>query len=512
MNSLWKRALLLALLSVPGAEAEARVAAVRCETTVSTYTWQPLPLKTIKRVVQGRVLQVLTRTGRLTLMPTGAAGKKEDLTLKVAARIIEDAQQFSVFISAIPRRQSQAGSLAAVATRSIRGRDHKGIQQEMERAADQAANKLSKLLTPYLALITSDGPASGRSLRAPGKLPSVDWARALQLGAGKGAGRISGAAALRAFSARAGKEASARMSLARCASRGGQRGMRTRCIDALAQLARRHPSAQRAIIAVLFEPPPRRRDNDWQKARRRAFRITTSFSGAALQEAIQSWLYLLASDHSDNYYLFGGRREDYLLLETISRYLARNPAVPNLDLALARCSRPAKKKAAPPDQYCLRVMKAVPQQRRLALLYRQLAAPPKYSFYDPWKAWLRMLESVIDRNRPLHPAVEQICMQRIQRSFWDPDRRDCLGYLSKQGRVNDKLLKFLVGVFVTHDSSIDSAIRDALRQLVKRKPALCPALERLLGPRLATGAFPKYYRQYQLPAALKWCRQPPSRR
>ena len=492
--------LLLACLPLA---AQARPATLRCKTRVSTYSWQPLPLATITRVVEGRVLQVLTRSGKLTLLPA-AGGKAPDLTLEVAARIIEDAQQFSVFISAIPRRQNKAGSLAAVATRSINNRNHKAIQREMELAADAAARKLQTALTPFLSTITRD-TLDQKVVPLDHRRAGIDWARALQLKGG--GGRAVGAGALAQIQARARREASARMALARCAVFTGKPGIQTRCIDALAQLARRHPSAQRAIIAVLFSTPPRRHAGQWQKARRRAFRITTSFSGAALQEAIQAWLFLLASDHSDNYHLFGGRREDYLIMNTISKYLARRSSVPNLDMALAQCSRPAKKKGAPPDSYCLKVMKAVPVQRRLALLYRQLAKPPRYSFYSPYKAWLGMLKTVVDRHKPLHPAVEQLCMQRIQRSFWDGDRTECLRVLGRQGKATPRLLKFLVSVFASASKGILFASRDSLADLVKRKPGLCPLLEKTLGPIVARGAYPRYYPRKEVPRSLRHCRK-----
>ncbi len=490
----------LALICLP-LLAQARPATMRCKTTVSTYSWQPLPMATITRVVEGRVLQVLTRSGKLTALAAG--GKAPDLTLKVAARIIEDAQQFSVFISATPRRQNKAGSLASVATRSINNKNHKAIQAVMEKVADEAARKLRKALTPFLPTITRD--ALDRKVVPLDLTGGVDWARALQLKGG--GGRAVGAGALQQLRARARKEAGARMALARCAVHAGKPGIQTRCIDALAQLARRHPSAQRAIIAVLFSAPPRRHSGPWQKARRRAFRITTSFTGAALQEAIQSWLFMLASDHSDNYYLFGGRREDYLIMDTVSKYLARRPNLPNLDLALGQCSRPAKKKGAPPDSYCLRVMKAVPVQRRLSLLYRQLAKPPRYSFYSPYKAWISMLKTVVDRHKPLHPAVEQLCMQRIQRSFWDGDRKECLTVLGRQGKPTRRLVKFLVAVFASASKGILFASRDSLHELVKRKPALCPVLEKTLGPIVARGAYPRHYPRKEVPRSLRHCRK-----
>jgi hypothetical protein len=476
----------------------ARAVTVSCKTTVSTYSWYPLPLKTIARIVEGRVLQRVTRSGKLSLLAGG--GGAADLQLKITARIIEDAQQFSVFATAVPLRQNRAGSMAAVATRPINQRNNKIIQQMMEQAADEAARKLERLLTPYLPLLAAaDEP---RKVVPVGKLSSVDWGKALRLAAGRRGGGNPQQLAIRAR-----KEGSARMSLAHCASGGGQRGDQLRCIDALAQLARRHPSAQRALIAVLFSPvPPRNQVQEWKRARLRAFKISTSFAGPARDEAVQAWLHLLASDHSDQYHVFGGRREDYLIMETVSRYLARKPSTPNLDLALARCSLPAKKKSQPPDSYCLKVMKAVPVARRLALLWRQLSAKPVYSHYEPWRAWVAMLKAVSDRNKPLHPAVEDLCVSRIQRSFWRPDRAECLELLGRQGKPTPKLLRFLVQVLASADKGIMLRAEGALDDLVKRAPKLCPALERHLGPRVRRGTLPKHYPGNQLPRALKRCR------
>lgn len=498
--------LLLCLLGT--GRAEGRVATIRCRTTVSTYSWHPLPLKTIGRLVEGRVLQAITRSGKLTLQPAGARSKPPDMDLNITARIIEDAGQFSVFLTAVPRRQDKAGSLAAVSTLSIRNKKFKGIQLQMERAANTAAAKLEALLSPNLLGMARDGLEKVIVPVDPEGRSSADWASSLHLKGGKTT-RLGNASALQQFSVRAQKEAGARMALANCATSGGTKpGLRSRCIDALAQLARRHPSAQRAIVAVLFQPPPgRRASRAWSDARRRAFRISTGFTGVALDEAIQAWLHILASDHSDQYHLFGGRREDYMLMETISKYFARRSSVPNLDLALAQCSRPAKKKGAPPDSYCLKVMKSVPLPRRLALLYRQLSAPVEYSLYERWRGWTGMLQTVIDRNKPLHPAVEHLCKKRVLRSFWDVDRKECLRALGSQGLSTAKLARFLVRVFLSADKGIYFAIRDALRDLMKRKPALCPVLERSLGERVARGAFPMYYRSSEVPQSLSFCRK-----
>ena len=501
MNRLIPTLVLAAWLLSPMA-ASARTASVKLETKVSTYSWYPLPLKTISRIVEGRVLQKLTRSGRLTLHPPGADDKAADLNLRITARIIEDAQQFSVFISAQPRKKDQAGSMASVATRPINQRNHKAIQKAMEQAADEAGRKLEALVTPFVDLLSEEGESDKFVSLDPEQTGSTEWSTGLGLGGATGKFRGN----LGSLTSRAGKEASARMALAHCAVGANQPGEQTRCIDALAALSRRHPSAQRAIIAVLFSAPPNKRSNEWEAVRRRAFRVTTSFTGPALQEAIQAWLFMLASDHSDNYRLFGGRREDYQIMETVANYLARNPHLPNLDRALAWCARPAKKDNKPPDQYCLKVMKSIPVTRRLALLYGQLAAPPSYSHREPWRAWTAMLETVIDRGKPLHPAVAKICKRRVMRSFWKVDRRDCVEALGKQGRPTAALLRYLIGVFLTHDKDLAIRARSALQDLVKRNPRLCPQLKKTLGRFASRGAFPMYYpRDYEL-QVLKSCK------
>ncbi len=392
-----------------------------------------------------------------------------------------------------------------MATQPINQRNHKAIQKAIERAADEAGRKLEILLNPYVDLLSGAG---GEGKFVPLELEgegasAVDWSSDLRLSGGKG--KFKGN--LAALTARARKESSARMALAHCAVGAAKPGMQTRCIDALAQLSRNHPSAQRALIAVLFSAPPKKRNNEWQEVRRRAFRVTTSFSGPALQEAIQAWLFLLASDHSDNYHLFGGRREDYQIMETVADYLSRNTHVPNLDRALALCSRPARKKNKPPDEYCLKVMKRIPVARRLALLYGQLARPPSYSHYEPWRAWTSMLATVVDRNKPLHSAVAKLCKRRIMRSFWKVDRKDCLEALGKQGRPTAKLLRFLVGVFISQDKEILFRIRDALSDLTKRNPKLCAVLEKTLGRYHRRRAYPMYYPRDDEIRPLKECRK-----
>lgn len=496
------RFLIVSAISIiyPQTASAADVVTVSFQTQVSTYSWYPLPLATISKVVEGRVLQIVTRSGKLTLLPE-AAGKPADLTLKVSARIIEDAGQFSVFISAIPRLQDRTGSMAAVATQPITGRDHKGIQGQIERTADEAARKLDALMGPRLHLLAgTQDPA--RILPMGDGQEGNDFASEFKL-----SGLSGGGGSFSDLQVRAEKEKGARMALAHCASGAGKAADRVRCIDALAQLARRHPSAQRALIAVLFQPPPARgSDGGWEQARLRAFRITTSFEGPALDEAVQAWLYLLASDYSDQYHVFGGRREDYQIMETVAEYLAQRPHVPNLDRALALCSRPSRK-GNPPDGYCLKVMKSVPVGRRLALLWTQLSAPPAYSHQEPWRAWVDMLETVADRKAPLHPAVEELCKQRILRSFWKRDRMDCLEALGRQGKPTAALTAYLSQVLRSSDSDIFMKADDALAEVVKRAPAQCPVLEKTLGPAVARGAIPIYYAGHAVPRALAACRK-----
>jgi hypothetical protein len=501
------------------ARAASPVATVHCDSSVSTLSWEPLPRTTILRVVQGRVLQVLTRSGRLALLPAKGSDPA-DLKLKIVARIIEDAAQFSVFVSATPRRLSNVGSLAAVATHSIAKQSHKGIQRQMERTADEAGEKLAKLLEPRLHLIRGGGDQLVPYGTA--RQQQLNWGRGLAARAG---GRLAarllakgGGKTLDEVRLQAEKEANARLALGRCALGARDAELQTRCIDALAQLARRHPFAQRAIIAVLMQAPPKKpRDKHqhygtaWKAARRKAFTISTTFEGVAHEEAVQAWLQIFGADNAD-YYLMGYTREDTELLRPIADYLKRRKAVPNLDLALTRCTRMSRD-GKPPNSYCLSVVQKLPPNRRVALLYDVMKGfDLDHDTRGEYRAWSGMLRTV--SSDPLHPMIEKICRERIQRSFNYYDRTTCLDALGRYGEPTPDLLGFVVQTFVTAKTpdSIAGVPKVAFRSvsamesLVRRRPELCVHLIKILKPHIDSGSYPKLYkRQDYVPRGYQRC-------
>lgn len=507
---------LAVLLSPPSAEA--RVVRASCATVVTSNTWQPLPVDQVERLVQGKVVAALTKSGKIALLKEGAGTL--DLKVKVDARIIEDAEQFSVFVTATPSQTKRAGSFAAVASRSIHKMRTARIQAQMEAAAQEAASKLVLVLDPHLDLMIGeggpstklDGPKGPRTTLSPNLAmwmkPMAGTRPSPLLRQLRGA-KSALVTALSTLGPRAFRDASARMAIAQCAVDTRLRGKRLLCVDALARLVKKHSVAQRAILAVLAEDPPAggRSYSEWSKARRRAFEISTTFEGVALQEAVQVWLHVLGNDHSDTRE-FNHSREDYLLLHHIGSYLQRKGDVPNLDLALARCTRPAKYKGGPPHAECLKLVKRLPVERRLRLLYPLLAKRARYSWYQREK-WSGLLETVIDRNEPLHPLAEKLCMYRVERSFRWRERLDCIQHLGRGGKPSKALIDFLVLAFVSSGGSetlLPMYSREALLKVVQRERSLCDHLERTLGPYVARGAIPLRWAHDRTPRALRYCR------
>jgi hypothetical protein len=475
---------------------------LQCKTDVSTYSWYPLRLEVIARITEGRVMQELTRSGRLTLLPKGSK-QAADIQLQINARIIEDAGQFSTFASVTPRNQERLGSFAAVSTRSLLQRNHSQIQQQIEEAAQEAGQKLMSLLGPRLVQLTSDDtvPFTGDA-----NLP-LNW------GEGVFKARVNERALsqLQDVMSRAQKEAGARLQLAQCAAQSRIKQW-SQCVEALAQLAKRHPMAQRAIVAMLVGEPPSEQAQwgDWQRARLKAFQVSTTFVGPALDEAVQAWLYIFGADRSGyGYYLFGHRREDYSILDAVARYLLNTPNVPNLDLALARCTKPSKTKGMP-ESSCLEVLKTISVSRRVALLYKYLAAPPRYDVRASDSTWGKMLATVIDRDKALHPMVTKICVNMLQRGFYWRFRADCVEAMARSAAVNRALADVLFESYL-NDKEIQQWTSEALYTLAKRDLSYCDYFKKKLAPYVARRAYPEMRRDYQnrltLPLVMVRCEE-----
>jgi hypothetical protein len=378
---------------------------------------------------------------------------------------------------------------------------HKQIQDQIERTADEAVIKLRRTIGTNLEQLLEGAELKRRSNTRPIEpLPIRFDAAGLAL-----ARSASSSMALGRAAALAQKEAGARRALARCALVGGASESRTRCVEAFAQLVKRHPFAQRALVALLAAPPPKdkREWQDWKRARRRAFQLTTTFEGSALDEALQAWLQIFAADYTDyDYALFAKGREDYAILAPIASYLLNRRDVPNLDLALAHCSRPAKYKARSPHGECLKVLATVPSLRRLALLYDQLAQPPSYPPFvegDPFSA---LLKTVIDRGKPLHPAVIEICKIRVAQGFHWRERADCFEALGAGAAITETLVSFLVAHYRSALPNVAMYADEALGRLVERKKETCALLARQLAPLVRLGHYSDYPR---VPRALYAC-------
>ena len=498
-------ALLLLLLC---ATVNAEVITTAYRTEVSTHSWRPIPLRTVSRLVEAQVLQALTKSGRLSLV----RAKKQDgltgrvLSLKISARIIEDAAQFSVFLQITPAQKLPIGALASVVTRSIYRMDHKAIHRTLARTAQQAAAKLEAVLNVRLDQLAAGDDALKSASPASGVLP-VDWGQELR--AAKRS-RIRGAESqqlrqVETLSLAAEKRAAARLTLAHCALASGKLSVRISCIDALAQLAKTRPFAQRALIATLVLPPPKDDRRLWREARRKAFMATTTFEGVALEEALQAWLHIFSADYSLDYQLFGGRREEWSLLDPIADYLMRRSRpTPNLEIALAACSRPSKKGRVANDA-CLKVMRLLPARRRLRLLYRQLALRPAFDTRETWRGWTKLFETAIEGVKALPDALQTLCAARIQRSFTWRDRADCVEALAQRARPTAKLVDFLVNTYRSADSSLIAYVDRGLWRLAQRQPTLCARIKQRFSPLLREGGYPIYRAFAQRPDVLKRC-------
>jgi|GEM_PF-6898304 hypothetical protein len=516
-------ALFVVALAMP-ASAQGKAVTAHCESSVALYSWQPLPPKTIDRLVRTRVLQGLLKSGKISLQPAGAAKSTAALELKIVSRIIEDAGHFSVFVTAIPRMQNRAGSVAAVANRPILRLSHKGIQKQIEAAADDAARKLSKRLNPLLDRLSQHAQTEKAELLATGNTPMTPKLELPKEWGAKLVGRASGKnraflkkgrrleALVRNLAANAGERKGDRIGLVQCALRAKDIHIRQQCVQALGPLSRKSPLAQRAILAVLIQKPIAdwRYWSHWKKLRRMAFEISTTFDGPALNEAVQAWLFLLAADRSEisryygrsTDYLFRHSREDSRILDRVADYLVRFPNTPNLDAALAHCVRPSLRENRPPMASCLKAMKAIPSERRLALLYKQLLKPPAFSHYSSKSKWLGIVQTIVDRKETAHPLILKLCQRRIERAFEESQRSYCLELVSRQAPANKNLGLFLLSVFLSADKSIQRDADKGLKLLVERKRSLCPLVEKKLGPRVENGAYPSYP---DMPEALTYC-------
>jgi hypothetical protein len=327
----------------------------------------------------------------------------------------------------------------------------------MERTAEQAARKVARLLDSRLALLSTEEIAAVPE-PPKGAIP-FDWGRLGRSGGRRAAKDIDISALAAETSAKA------RRRLADCALAEPN----LQCVQALIQLARVHPYAQRALLKVLAEPRIKTRHGYTPRPRLEAFRFSTTFRGAALAEAKQAWLQVLANDFSKVL----GFREDPTLLERIADYVVRYPDVPNLDLALNRCARPSARGEGPTDA-CLRVLGTVPPPRRIMLLYPYLTQEPQDR--DALGRWVRAFRTTVAGVRAIHPQLAKLCRRKAQRSRFKTVRSRCAKALASHTRPTPDLAKFFIDELMNGSLS-----EEDINDISKIERRLCPGLKEALG-------------------------------
>jgi hypothetical protein len=331
---------------------------VRYAVHVEARSWQPLEPKEVEALLEQAALPVLTRSGAMKLQKSGFADLKNgDYSLLIEGRFIEEAEQFSVYLTFGPGKLAEVPSFYATDTIAI-GRRPPAEMQKVARTLAQATavNLITvlepRLLSAFTPIDTQPGlPLDWGAIAVPTiQAPTQAVRELLDI-------RLDDNTRLRALADLAPHlydQPAAEHAAELCLLRDPSPDVRVRCAQALAPVARTRLPAQRLILAAL------RQELD-DKVIRALTELAQNFAGLSRKEAIATYLELMASEATP------GEAS-----AAIAELLASEGDVPNLDLTVAKClSQPALaygKKVACADH----LLRVIPEARRMPVVWKYL--------------------------------------------------------------------------------------------------------------------------------------------
>ncbi|HSI04974.1 MAG: hypothetical protein ACAI38_08955 [Myxococcota bacterium] len=337
---------------------------VKYVVSVETRTWKPIELKDVERILDNAAVSPLLQRGDMQLVKSDFAGLKQgDYTLLVSGRFIEEAEDFSIYMTFGPGKRQDLPSFHVSGTEPVGKRGMQEMQRVMEKLANQVANRLNQLLAPELrqvALplqINDVGEPQVPQLWQWPKLTTPDVPKPSKLLATLIDPRNHDSDRLKAvtgLSSAAFDELAARKALERCVLRDPSPAVRLHCLQELEPVARVNVQTQRVLLYAM------RNEYD-DKVLGALARVSQAFTGLSRAEALDTWLFLIASP--------GTPAE---AVDDIANVLGKEGNVPNLDVAVASCLRQGNSLFMKKYDCANDLLRILPPERRAAVAYDYL--------------------------------------------------------------------------------------------------------------------------------------------
>lgn len=342
--------------------------------SIETRTWQPIELQDVDRIIESTALASLARRGDMRLVRTGFEELRAgDYSLLVSGRFIEEAEDFSVYLTFGPGKRADLPSFHVSATANIGKRPMAEMQSIMQALTTDTAKRLDALVAPHLRRVelpllldeTREAPPPELWRWAPQAEPQLknptELLRRLTDPRNSDNERLG---AIDPIAGAAFDQVPALAALERCVLRDPSADVRARCAEALEPAARVRVPTQRVLLqAIRQELDPR--------PLQALLEISRSFSALSRTEAIDTWLYLVASNDTPGD-----------AMRVVVDVVQDEGDLPNLDVAVAACLRqqslvPMKK------SYCAsRLLRSLPPARRDAVIMDYLRNAPTRELKD----------------------------------------------------------------------------------------------------------------------------------
>src|ERR1700754_4444186 len=111
---------------------------VKYVVSVETRTWKPIDPKDVERILDNSAVSPLLQRGDMNLQKSDFAGLKQgDYTLLVSGRFIEEAEDFSIYMTFGPGQKTDLPSFHVAGTENVGKRGMQEMQKIMEKLANQ---------------------------------------------------------------------------------------------------------------------------------------------------------------------------------------------------------------------------------------------------------------------------------------------------------------------------------------------------------------------------------------
>ncbi len=444
--------------------------------------WQPIEPADVSATVEHAALEVLTKTGVLSLDKTEPGGKY-DYLLTISGRMLDESEAHTVYLGFEPVGDQKLGSFRASDTVTIGKLERNVMIKMIDGSARAAAQKLATVLKQALAGGSGDEPALPDNVATPWKWPDVTVPPV----AGHGEDLQSPdsrkrAAALRELTSQALSQTTPRLVLENCALTHKDPETRLGCVKALRPFSRKLAPTQRVIIEVF------RKDKE-NRITEEASEQMLYYSGLARDEAIQAWLEAAS------------KARDYGPLKQLGD-------VANIDIVISHCLVAAgqREKYQRSKSACLELMSSLPQNRRKAILWRfireQNPDSPAYlegageregSIGTDWQHGVNL---ILDDARRFEPGLEDVLWKRYERwisSF-------ALDELAEEAPPTDTLVQHLVQALQGAQAS--RALR-GLHRIAKEEPKLRGKVRDAVAELQATSGYNKSIQPRDLDEFMK---------